>query len=339
MDLFTTNFLTGVVNSLQVAPHFFLDKFFSTVQTETSEEIHFDQESDVMGLAPFVSPFVEGKWMSDLGYTTKTFKPAYIKPKNTWDPGRALKRYRGEPLTGAYSPEQRRQLAVADTLANHRKLIARRLEWMGVSVLRTGAVTISGDNYPTVSVSFGRDAALTVTLTGGAKWDQTGVDPLNDLQVWAELILDKSGSTATDVAMDIGAWKVFRANASVQTRLDKQRANVDKPTLMQDAMKQIGATYMGTLDGFNIWVYSGSYKDDSGTITKMLPTGTVVMCGDIAGVQAYGAILDEAAGIQALPYFSKSWVQEDPSRRFIMTQSAPLIVPYRPNASLCATVL
>ena len=56
------------------------------------------------------------------------------------------------------------------------------------------------------------------------------------------------------------------------------------------------------------------------------------------GVRAYGAIRDEDAGFQALPYFAKSWKENDPSVRYLLMQSAPLTVPYRINASFCATV-
>ncbi|RWM89506.1 MAG: hypothetical protein EOR84_23935 [Mesorhizobium sp.] len=53
----------------------------------------------------------------------------------------------------------------------------------------------------------------------------------------------------------------------------------------------------------------------------------------------FRCILDEEAGIRAWPMFQKSWVEQDPSVRFIMTHSAPLTVPSRPNASFCATVI
>ncbi len=339
MDLYSTNYLTGVVNSLQAPPSFLLDTFFSTTQTETSEEIHFDVEDDVMGLAPFVSPVVEGQVMSEQGFTTKTFKPAYVKPKNVVNPNRALKRYKGEPLTGAWTPEQRLRLIVADHLMNHLKMIRRRLEWMAASILRTGAVTVSGEKYKTQNVNFGRLASHIVTLGSGSKWSDTGVKPLDDLQAWAELILDDSGSSGLDVVMDLAAWKVFRSNSQVTERIDKQRGIGQPPQMSQNAAVRTGGTYMGPVDGFQIWVYSGAYKDTAGAVQKMLPAGTVLMVGGLEGVQAYGAIQDEAAGIQALPYFSKSWVTEDPGARFVMTQSAPLLVPYRPNASVCAAVL
>jgi hypothetical protein len=58
-----------------------------------------------------------------------------------------------------------------------------------------------------------------------------------------------------------------------------------------------------------------------------------------AGVRAFGAILDSKAGLQALPIFAKMWDQEDPSVTFVMSQSAPLMVPRDPNGSLYASVL
>jgi len=88
-------------------------------------------------------------------------------------------------------------------------------------------------------------------------------------------------------------------------------------------------------------VYSAWYIDPADSVEKpILPTGTVILASPaIEGVRAYGAIRDEQAGLQAAPYFVKSWTEEDPSVRFIMMQSAPLVVPYRPNASFKAKVL
>lgn len=339
-DLFTTSVLTAVVNSLQgIGPNSLTNVLFPTVQTETSEEIHFDVEADVMGLAPFVSPVVEGKVMSDLGFNTKTFKPAYVKPKHTWDGNRALKRYKGEQIGGNLSPADRQRLILADLLGAQRKMILNRQEWMAASVLTTGKVTISGDLYKTVELDFGRDAALTIAKAGGSKWGDSGIEPLDDLQDWADLVAQKSGSHPVDVVMEIGAWKKFRANTTVKERLNVQRRLGQEPTMSQRAIQRTGLTQVGTVDNFNIWLYEGFYKDTSGTIQRYLASGTVLLVGDMMGVQAYGAIKDEAAGYQALPYFTKSWIEEDPPVRFVMTQSAPLLVPFRPNASFCATVL
>jgi len=36
--------------------------------------------------------------------------------------------------------------------------------------------------------------------------------------------------------------------------------------------------------------------------------------------------------------YSQSWVERNPSRRMLMLESAPLLVPYRPNSSKKITV-
>ena len=338
MDLFSTNTLRGVIESLIMPPSFLVDTFFGNVQTDTSEEIHFDVIDKTRRLAPFVSPVVAGKIVDAAGRKTTTFKPAYIKAKTPWNPNAPLKRVAGEQIGGSLNPMDRLRFLLAQTLSDHQEIIRRRLEVMASEALRTGVVTVSGDLYPQQVVNFGRDAALTVAKTAGNKWGDAGIKPLNDLQTWSLLVLKKSGANAINVVMDVDAWLKFRDDADVKARLDTRRVMDNAMSL--NAMTQEGGVYMGTVDGFNIWVYAGWYIDDNGTEQPILPSGAVIMgSAQIQGVQAYGAIADEEAGYQALPMFPKSWVEKDPSVRYVMTQSAPLIVPTRPNASFCATVL
>lgn len=338
MDLFTTSVLTTTINSLLAPPQHLLSLYFPFVQTETSEEIHFDVINKTRRLAPFVSPVVAGRIVEAQGFQTNTFKPAYVKPKTPFDPSRPLKRIAGEKIAGSLSPEQRLQMLVGQTLLDHKEQCQRRMEVMAAEAMRLGRVTVSGDNYPTVVVNFGRDAALTIAKTAGNKWGDAGINPLNDLQDWAQLVLKKSGAMPVDVTMDVDTWKIFRANAYVEKKLDLRRAagaEVDLGAQMKE-----GGVLMGTIDGFNIWVYAGWYLDDAGVEQPILPSGTVLMGGaQIEGVRAHGAIRDEAAGFQAFEIFSKSWVEQDPSVRYILSQCAPLVVPSRVNASLCATVL
>jgi hypothetical protein len=338
-DLFSTNVVNGVVASLIRPSSFLLDRFFPTVQTDQSEEIHFDMIDKTRRLAPFVSPMVEGKVVASQGFSTKTFKPAYIKDKRVWDGNRALKRSAGEQIGGTLQPMDRMRALLAQDLQDQLENLQRRQEWMASSVLRTGAVTIVGDQYPSVSVSFGRDAGLTIPALGNtAKWSAAASKPLDNLQAWALLVLKKCGAMPVDVVMDVDTWVVFRDHTQVKDRITLQRRLGEMPSLDQAAQITEGAVFMGNVDGFNIWVYSGWYIDDAGVEQPILPSGTVIMgTPQIQGVRAYGAIRDEAAGYQAVPYYVKSWIEEDPAVRFVMMQSAPLVVPTRVNASLCAT--
>lgn len=340
MDIFATAVLTTAINSLLVPSQHLLHSYFPMVQTETSEEIHFDVVDKTRRLAPFVSPVLAGKIVESEGFTTKTFKPAYIKPKTAFDPNRPLKRSPGEGIGGTLSPEQRIQYLVAQTLADHKEQIQRRMEVMAAECLRTGKVTVSGDSYDTQVVDFGRHADLTIVKTTGTKWGDAGVKPLDDLQAWAQLALRRSGAMPIDVTMDIDSWKIFRADATVEKRIDLLRATGGNSLNLGAQIKE-GGVFMGNVDGFNIWVYSGWYLDDARVEQPILPSGTVIMGhgAQMEGVRAYGAIRDEEAGYQAVELFSKSWVEKDPSLRLVLTQSAPLVVPTRVNASLCATVL
>jgi hypothetical protein len=336
-DIFSTNVMTAVVRSLKIPQPGLLSMFFPAVQESTTEEIHFDVENKKRRLAPFVSPLVAGRLVASNGFSAKTFKPAYIKDKRVFTPARAIKRMIGEPIGGNMAPADRIRALVAQDLTDQVQMIDRRLEVMASEALRLGQVTVTGELYPTTVVNYGRIAGQTIVLSGGARWGQASINPLNLLQDWASLVLENEGSMPRDVVMSVDVWKVFRADAEVQKRLDQFRG---ESTMQRDANMQEGLTFHGVVDGFNIYSYQGWYVDDNNVEQPILPAGTVIMGSSaVEGVQAFGAIMDEEAGIQPMAYFPKSWVEKDPSMRILLMQSAPLVVPYRPNATLCATVL
>lgn len=336
-DLFSTSSLINTVESLLAPPQFLLSRFFPKEQTEQAEEIHFDTLHKTRRLAPFVSPVVAGKVVLSEGFSTSTFKPAYLKDKRIFEPDRPFNRSVGEPIGGRISPLQRLVRVLAYDLQDQKHMVDRRLETMAAEALLTGAVTITGDEYPTQHVDFGRDPELTITLSLSQNWTQTAISPLDNLQDWAQLILKKSGAMAVDVVMPVDVWKIFRKHPQIEPRLN---LFTNAPTLKQDAQKTEGAEFMGEIDGFKLFVYAGWYLDDAGTEQPILPSGKVLLVsGSLNGVRAFGAIHDEEAGFQALPYFPKSWTVPDPAVRYLLMQSAPLVVPTRVNASLVATVL
>lgn len=338
-DLFSTDVLNAVVASLLGNPQFLLDRYFPNVQTEISEEIHFDTLDGKRRISPFVSPLVEGQIVESLGFKTSTLKPAYIKDKRVFDMNRPLKRSAGEQIGGTLSPADRLRALVARDMQDQMDMVNRRLEVMAGEVLATGKSTISGDKYPTVVLDFGRAAGN--TIVAATLWSVLTSTPLDDLQDWSQIALQQTGALLNDVVMTVDAWKVFRNNQQVKDRLNLQRVAQTLPTMGQPAQIEEGGVYMGNVDGFNIFVYSGWYVDPADGIEKpILPAATVLLCSPaLEGVRAYGAIRDEGAGLQPLPYYVKSWIEQDPSVRFLLMQSAPLVVPYRPNASFKVKVL
>src|SRR5690606_7821376 len=126
----------------------------------------------------------------------------------------------GERYAGVLSPAARRDAIIADIMADHRADIIRRKEWMAAMALRNGKVVVVGEDYPETEVDFGRDAALSVTLTSTDRWGETGIKVLDDIEDWAALVQLKSGVAVTDVVLDPSAWKLARADEAFLKVLD-----------------------------------------------------------------------------------------------------------------------
>lgn len=339
MDIYSTTALNRLVQSLKRPQTALLTAFFGEIETSDTEEIRFDVENKKRRIAPFVSPLREGKLVEDEGFTTNVFTPAYIKDKRVHDPNKALKRAAGEVIGGSQTPLNRHQANLARSSADQLDMLMRRKEVMASEVLRTGKVTIAGEGYPTVVVDFGRNAAHTVALTSTARWGESGVKPLENIEDWTATLLQNSGAVVRDVIMDPKAWRLFRADADVQKYLDNGPLSNSGIGVVATQFAQLGLSFKGSIGELRFWVYQDWYVDDNGTEQKMIPDYTVILASpDVDGVQHHGAIRDEEAGLQGLEFFSKSWVVPDPSRRILLMQSAPLIVPYRPDATFCATV-
>lgn len=345
MDIYSTNYLNGVVESLKRTPAFVLNTFFRGLVVSDAETVYFDVELDGQKrrLAPVVHPLVEGKVVESHGYTTKSIKPAYIKDKRVHDSSRPFRREIGEQIgTGQnLTPAQRRELALRRDLRDQVDILTRRLEVWAVEILRTGQLTINmqmpGGTEETVVLNFGRDAGLTIDLSAGNLWSDAGVSPITDLEDWALSVLQKSGSSIKNIVMDPDAWRAFRSKTDLKERLDLARV---KSGVIDLGLLPDHVQYKGNDGTFDYWVYADWYLDDGETIEQvMLPSGTVLGVGQIDGVRHFGAIKDEAAGFQARENFVKSWNIEDPSVRFLLMQSAPVLAPYRPNAGFAASVL
>lgn len=340
VDLYSPAVLNRVVDTLDRPQTFLLTTFFPEISISQSEEIWFDVMNDKPRLTPFVSPMVEGQIVQSLGYTTSSFKPAYAKDKRVFEPNKQFRRRAGQQIGAAVDPAANLQASLAMETVDQLNMLNRRLEWMAAEVLRTGTVTITGEKYPTTVVNFGRDAALTVTLAGTARWNDAAPVPLDNLETWAGLIRTKSGANAVDVVMPENVWTVFRKNADVKDLIDNENRDARTRMNIGPSAAFEGATYKGTIGSFNIWVYYDTYVDEAGATQKFLPDNYVIMASSqMMGVRHFGAIRDEEVGFQAREFFQKSWVMPDPAVRFLLMQSAPLVVPYRVNATLAAQVM
>ena len=340
-DLYSTAALLGVVRVTPLESSYWLDQHFQRQITFDTEQIMFDRIETNRRLAPFVSPVVQGRVMRSQGYETRAFRPAYSKPKHVVDPNRVFARLAGEDLGGSSTPAQRWNAAVVENIAEERRALQRLFNWMAAMAVIHGKVTITGEDYPTQVVDFGRDAGLTKILAGTTRWGEQDAAPLDDIKALRTLAFQKSGSPINRLTMGIEAFDRFFADQSVKDLLKGDQ----RVTTSDSQLSALGSTdtpfeYRGVLQGANgqgrieIYTYNEQYEDkDGNTVDYMSPYDVVGTGNSVQGVRCFGAIRDKRAGLQAIPIFPKMWDQEDPSVTYTMSQSAPLMVPANTNNS------
>ncbi|HHQ6001615.1 TPA: major capsid protein [Morganella morganii] len=325
-----------------------LDKFFPNITESDTEEVSIDVDVGLRRLAPFVSPLVEGKLVESRKFQTNSFKPAYIKDKRAPDLRKPIRRQIGERIGGQYSAAEREMLNLQFELTDQIDMINRRLEWMAASALQTGTVTVTGEGYETQVVDFGRSSDLTIALSGADKWPETveagktNTKPTDDIEDWSQRMLKESGAVATDIVFTTKSWKAFRLDTSVKdSAITFPALSPFGNQINPGTQIKTGAVYKGRWGNYDLWVYNDWFIDPlDGKEKPMIADGSVIMSGaDLMGTRAFGAIIDPAFNYGPMAYAPKSWLQHDPAQRFIMVQSAPLVIPSRVNASLCAVVV
>lgn len=339
--------LIQVVPNLKRAQTFLLDKFFPNLVLSDSEYVAIDVDVGKRRMAPFVSPLVEGKLVEQRRIQTNVFKPPYVKDKRAPDLRKPVRRMIGERIGGEMTGAEREMANIQFEMEDQVDVLTRKLEWMASQALQTGSIKVVGEGFPETLIDFGRDASLTVTLTGNAQWgvsanfNAAGRDPVpvKMIEEWQHNILKLSGAQATDIVFTTTPWQKFLNAEGVQ-------GTIYYPTLADfgnrvnpGAQIAPGAVYKGRWGQYDLWVYNDWYVDDNNVERMMVPDGTVIMSGpDLMGTRAFAQILDPAFSYGPLAFAPKTWVEQDPAQRIMMMQSAPLVIPSRVNAALSATV-
>jgi len=343
VQMYDTATLLGLFREMEPASTYFRDLTSNSVVTFEDEYIDFEKVSESRKIAPLIVPTAQGRPIYSEASTVTRFKPAYLKPKDPVSPGRVIKRRPGESLfsPNTLSPIQRYNAIIGDIMRAHREAIERREEWMVARAVIDGQVTLSGPDYPTRVVDYQRDANHTVTLSG-TFWDNATTYPImDDIQTWIDRVRRADfGGPVNRLTVGDEVLGVMLKNEGVLAQLDTQRrgTNADLNTGLRSGDY---VEYIGRLGpNLELWVNSDFYETPAGAVEKFLDPKEIVLTGpNINVVRAFGAILDDKAGFNAMPAFPKMWSSDDPSVTYVMTQSAPLPVVVNPNNSLKAKVL
>jgi len=337
VSLFETRELIAVANQVPTAGTFLQDTFFGKEEVAPSEYVDIVVRKGKRTLAPFVSPKVQGKIVNTSTQSVRSYKPAYIKEKWVTEATDII----GKSNNVFYAENKSIAEVVAEKVARetqeHKENLVRRIEWMAAQVLTTGKVEVKGDGVEEV-IDFGFDANQFVVLTDNT-WDSNDVDPIAMMREWRRERV-KAGGIAPNVAVfGSDAIDAFISNAKVQKALDLRRVDrgMIDPELLPD-----GVTYWGYIPEIatDIYSYDEWYIDpESGEEKEMVDSkGVIYGSTKTQAKRVYGAIKDLQA-LTATKFFLKSWEVEDPSVRFMLMQSAPLVVPVEVDAFMFAKVL
>ena len=339
-DTFTPDELMPLIPSLFVPGTFLQRMFFPTPYEFDTAEVYFDRVIDDKRMAPLVAPLAPGRIQQPKGYRKETLIPASIKPKNQVNPREVLARLPGEAIGGEMSATDRAAAIREKYLNDHQTKIARRLEWMASSIIRTGAVTLVGEDYPSTVVDFARLNTLTKGLTLGARWGEANVSPYSDVDGWLNEVGAASGSAGDVVIMDRKAWALFIADPAAKNAIDT--------TLGQTAAISLGFTpttpgapaFKGRDGNVEFYVYNDNYEDDDGNAAQLLPDYTVIVAsrGGVEGGKLLGVVQHAENNYERGEFFPHNWVDPNTGAEWIETITAPILAPKRINATLCATV-
>lgn len=330
ISMFETRTMLEALEQMFIPKTFLLDTFFKATQQFDTENVDIDVIKGKRRLAPFVSPLAEGKVVERTGFTTNSIKPPYIKQKIATSAADMLKRQRGDTLyVGNSNPAQRAQLQLGKDMIELVNMIVRREEWMAAQALNTGTVAVVGDGV-NASIDFLMASDHKITLTGGDLWTAPSTaDPLSNLRTWRRKAGQDSGMVPDVAIFGQDVMTAFLLTTNAIRLLDKTKVALGQINVQ--ALPS-GATYWGTIEGLDIFTYDEWYLDDNAALQPMVPVDKIFMGSTKARcTRLYGAIQDLKA-TAAVPYFPKSWEEEDPSVQWLLMQSAPVVAMQQPDA-------
>lgn len=344
---YDTATLLGVMREMEAPNNYWLGMYNSVIQFE-DEYVDFSKISENRKIAPLVVPTAQGVPIFAAAEKVSRVKPAYVKPKDPVSATRVIRRMAGmgELATGAVamSPQARYNAIIADILRQHREAIERRWEWLAAEATIYGRVILEDERYPRTIVDFERNADQDVTLTSGNRWGDSGVSILRTIESWkSKTRLARFGGISNRLTIGGEAWEVMREDPEIKEYLktDYTSSTTGGLALNLGVMEGLEVERVGKINGTTeVVVYSDYYQDEDGAVVPFMDPRDVVLTGpNMMGVRCFGAIQDKRAGWAATPIFPKMWDEEDPSATLVMTQSAPLMVPVNPNATMRVRVV
>ena len=337
--------LTEAVNQMKPVPGFIKNLLFGRVETHATKTVLVDIIVGGQKIAPFVKRGNPAKVFGNLGQKTSQVEPPQLRMKKFLTPSDLFyTRGAGAPIfvpggsAGNNPIQQARQQKVGMEQKDLRDIGDRTIEYLCCKGL-SGAYSIAQDDG-TFSIDFSMPAANKPTLTGGSKWDApTTCTPLKNIRSWKTVASKASGKMPSVAVMNSTTFELWLASDEVVKYLDKLNINIGSINTEKTIM-EAGAERKAVIDGVTYYVYDGVYTDGSGNQQMMIPDNYVALLSPNADHRLqFAGIEDLEAGTVVAQYFSKDWVEKDPSGLWLLVETHPLPTFNEPAANIWAKVV
>lgn len=333
---FDTRVLTGVVNKRPHLPTLFRNLFFPARKPIASKFAELEIVVGGKKLLPFVGDGAAGKIIDKVSREKDTVRTPRIRVKEPFSAQELL----DVTAPGGMSyvqPDESRDAAMQRIITEDLDELDRRIvateEWMCAQVLCGGQISYADDEHA-FDIDFRMPTAHKVTLGAGVTWADAGVNPMADIDTWANIVLDACGLTADTCIMSPSAWQAFYNNEKVQKLLDTRR--IDSGSLAP----RIASYYQGNMQGVDFFKYGGSVTGHDGQAFKLIPDGYLVFAARAMETKlVFGLPEDLEAGGRPMERFAKSFMEKDPSALWLLLETRPLPQLRQPDALIYAKVI
>jgi len=318
--------------NLRIKPLTALSMFFSKEKTHPTGTIQFDVKTGKRIMAPFVSPYIGGKAVEKMGFSTKELELPKISPERLTHIMDLEQVGFGQNEYQVKTVAQRQKEQVAEDLVELDEQISRTEEWMRREVLLTKGVLIEGEGIKKF-IKFADDDK--VVLSGNDIWsDQANSDPLAILDQYHESIIKATGKAPKICLMDSKSATAFMSHPKVVKAFDTRHIILGQ---LEPRVKTDGTTFIGKYSklDMDIITYAEWFIDKDGHEKPMLPEGTVVLGSKDIGKMHYAAVKmfknGKPVSIEA-KRAPKHIVDEDTETEKMRLTSRPLPVPFDTKA-------
>lgn len=341
--------LTAAINRMKSPRRFVRDLVFGRSETLTTEKIELSTVSRGRQTAPFVRKNGEAVMIPGYDKTFATVEAPNIRIKRPMTPSEILfDRQPGTPIfpTGEDQQVSAIQQHIARDMEGLDTDIVNSEEYLACMALR-GQITYEVTDQGVFQITFPRPGGHTLSLSPGSWWDDADVQ---NVKVWEDartakkLVNDEEQLSVTHaICGDEAAYYLRRFLVASRLMGEAQRISAGQADFNAQ-FDNSGAMFIGRIFGIDWWEYPVTLSVD-GTSTNLIRPKYVEFVSarpEAESLMYYGAIgdLDAYEGRTFVARrFSKSWIEKDPSVRWLLAHSRPFPMLRKPGSTVSMKVV